>query len=337
MIHSLTPEIAAKFARIALGHVTREYPNKLDHVMTGDEATVSVRALHPIFYGSHDWHSCVHGYWLLARLRRRFPQMPEAGEIAALFDVAFTETNVAGERAYLSRPLSGGFERPYGWGWLLMLAAELAQHEDAAGLRWAAALSPLAEAFAQRFKAFLPKATYPVRTGVHTSTAFALRLAMDYAEIRQDGDLARLIVSKLRDWHADDADAQAWEPSGDAFLSPVLMEAEALRRALPPDEFRAWFAAFLPRLAAREPRALFEPALASDRSDGKIAHLDGLNFSRAWCFRSLASALAKGDPARPVMLRAADEHLSVSLPHVAGDYMGEHWLASFALLALDVA
>jgi len=335
MTHRLTPEIASRFARIALGHATREYPNKLDHVMVGDEAAVSVRALHPIFYGSFDWHSCVHGYWLLARLRRRFPELAEGSEIAALFDAAFTDANVAGEVAYLARPMSGGFERPYGWGWLLMLAAELAQHEDAAGRRWSTALTPLAGAFAARFKDFLPRAAYPVRTGVHTSTAFALRLAMDYAQTRGDGDLAALITGKLLDWHDGDADAQAWEPSGDAFLSPVLMEAEAMRRALPPERFAAWFTAFLPRLALSQPAQLFKPATVSDRSDGKIAHLDGLNFSRAWCFRSLAGALGEADPARTVMLEAAERHLDASLPHVAGDYMGEHWLASFALLALE--
>jgi len=335
MTHTLSPELASQFARIALGHVTREYPNKLDHVMAGDEAAVSVRALHPIFYGSFDWHSCVHGYWLLARLKRRFPALPEAQAISGLFDAAFTEANVAAERAYLAEPLSGGFERPYGWAWLLMLAAELKSHEDGAGARWSTALTPLAEAFAERFKSFLPKATYPVRTGVHTSTAFALRLAMDYAETCGDAELAALIPATLKAWHAEDADAQAWEPSGDAFLSPVLMEAEALRRALPEDQFQAWFFAFLPRLAASDPPALFVPATVSDRSDGKIAHLDGLNFSRAWCFRALASALPETDPRRAVMLDAAERHLDASLPHVAGDYMGEHWLASFALLALE--
>ena len=333
---TLTPDIAAKFARIALGHVEREYPNKLDHVLTGEGDAVGVRALHPIFYGSFDWHSCVHGYWLLARLRRRVPQMTEAGEITALFDRAFTEAHVAGELAYLQRPLSGGFERPYGWGWLLMLVAELARHEDESGRRWSAALRPLAEAFADRLKAFLPKATYPVRTGVHSSTAFALRLAMDYAEACSDAELTSAIPAKLKAWHAQDRDAQAWEPSGDDFLSATLTQAEAMRCALPPVEFAPWFDAYLPRLAQREPNSLFTPATVSDRSDGKIAHLDGLNFSRAWCFRSLATALPKDDPRRAVMEDAANAHLSASFEHVAGDYMGEHWLATFALLALEV-
>jgi hypothetical protein len=335
MIYALTPEIAAKFARIALGHLTRQYPNKLDHVLLSDADALGPKALHPIFYGSFDWHSCVHGYWLLARLRRRFPGIVEAAAIAALFDGAFTETKVAAEVAYLARDLSAGFERPYGWGWLLALAAELAQHDDEAGARWSAALTPLAEAFARRFKAFLPKATYPVRTGMHTCTAFAFRLALDYADACKDLDLGAEIRAKLWEWHAGDADAQAWEPSGDDFLSATLMEAEAMRRALPPDRFGPWLDAFLPRLATREPVTLFAPAIVSDRADGKIAHLDGLNFSRAWCFRSLASALPEGDTRRAIMSVAAEDHLAASFGHVTGDYYGEHWLATFVLLALE--
>jgi hypothetical protein len=336
MTHALTAEIASKFARIALGHVTREYPNKLDHVLMSDEDALGVRALHPVFYGSFDWHSCVHGYWLLARLLRRFPNMAEAGAIHALLDEHLTTEKVAGEVAYLARPLSGGFERPYGWGWLLMLSAELARHETGEGRRWAAVSAPLAEVFADRFKAFLPKAAYPVRTGVHSSTAFALRLALDYAEQYGDAELEAMIGETVTTWYDTDADAQAWEPSGEDFLSPTLMEAEVMRRALPPERFQAWFARFLPRLSVQEPVALFRPATVSDRSDGKIAHLDGLNLSRAWCFRSLASALPEDDSARAVMSATAERHLDASLPHVAGDYMGEHWLATFAVLALDV-
>jgi hypothetical protein len=332
----LTPEIASAFARIALGHVTREYPNKLDHVLTGEADALGPRALHPIFFGSFDWHSCVHGYWLLARVLRRFPQVPEAQRIYALFDEALIPAKVSGELAYLARPASGGFERPYGWAWLLMLAAEFAVQDSPGAIRWSQALQPLAEAFADRFKAYLPKATYPVRTGSHASTAFALRLALDYAEGVGDAELAGLCRAKIESWYGADVDAQGWEPSGDDFLSPTLMEAEAMRRAWPPERVGPWLARFLPRLAAREPAALFRPAVVSDRSDGKIAHLDGLNLSRAWCFRALATATAETDPSRAVMLEAAEAHLSASLPHVVGDYMGEHWLATFALLALDV-
>ena len=332
--HTLTPEIADTFARIALGHVAKEYPNKLDHVLTGPGDAETPRALHPIFFGSFDWHSCVHGYWLLARLYRRFPKGAEAGAIRALFDDAFTPAKVEAERAYLDRPSSAGFERPYGWAWLLMLAGELARHDSDEGRVWSAAITPLAHAFAARFMTYLPKATYPVRAGVHSNTAFALTLVQDYAAAVGDAGLARLAADKANAWYGADADCQAWEPSGDDFLSSALIEAECMRRALGA-EFPAWFARFLPRVAEDQPAALFTPAIVSDRADGKIAHLDGVNLSRAWCWRSIAAALPAGDPARECALAAAAPHLDASLPHVAGDYMGEHWLATYALLALE--
>ena len=321
----LTPELAASFARIALGHVPREYPNKLDHVMGGDGDARTPRDLHPIFYGSYDWHSCVHGYWMLARMLRRFPEGQEAPRLRALFDEMLTPDKAAGELAYLERPLSRGFERPYGWAWALMLQAELAQH----AAPWADAMRPLAQAFAERFKAFLPAQTYPIRTGTHFNTAFAMKLAHVYAVQAGDADLASLIAARARAYFAADRDCQAWEPGGDEFLSPALMEAELMRRVLPRDEFAAWFAAFLPRVAERQPATLFTPATVSDRSDGKIAHLDGLNLSRAWCWRNLIPFAGDGAG------RAARDHLEAALPHVAGDYMGEHWLATFAVLALD--
>jgi hypothetical protein len=329
----LTPEIAARFADVALGHVMREYPNKLDHVMGGPEDVRGPRDLHPIFYGSFDWHSCVHGWWLLTRVRRLFPDLPQAAQIAALFEAHLTPANVEAERAYALRPLSRGFERPYGWAWLLMLQAELARTETKQGRGWAAALAPLAQVFADRFREFLPKATYPIRTGTHFNTAFALALAQEYAKFA-DPSLSDLLRETARRWYAQDRDCQAWEPSGDDFLSSALTEAECMRRLLPPDQFRPWFDAFLPRLAQSEPVTVFHPATVSDRSDGKIAHLDGLNLSRAWCWRSLAGAPSADDPRRPLMLAAADRHLAAALPHVAGDYMGEHWLATFGLLAL---
>ena len=330
MTHRPTPDIAARFARIALGHVEREYPNKLDHVLTGPEDARGPRELHPVFYGSFDWHSCVHGYWLLARLLGRYPDGPAAAEIRALLDRQLTEAKVAGELAYLTRPSSGGFERPYGAAWLLMLQAEL----ESSGAPWARALRPLAEAFAQRLKAYLPKLTYPIRAGTHANSAFALRLAIEYAE-RCDEALAVLIAQRARDWFFGDAACQAWEPSGDDFLSSALMEAELMRRVLPAVEFVPWFDAFLPRLAACEPETLFRPAIVSDPTDGKLAHLDGVNLSRAWTMRGLASALPAADARRPVLEQAAEAHLEASVRAVEGDYMGEHWLASFALLALE--
>ena len=325
---------ASRFARTALGHVTREYPNKLDHVLAGPADAQGPRALHPVFFGSFDWHSCVHGWWTLFTVRRLYPDMAEAVAIGDLADSLFTPANVAVEVAYMARPESRGFERPYGWAWLLMLQAELERHADPRGRDWAAALRPLAEAFADPFRAFLPIATYPVRTGTHYNTAFALRLTLDYAEAVGDDGLADLCRSAALRWHSGDRDCQAWEPSQDEFLSPALMEAELMRRVLPDAGFTAWFDGFLPRLAERQPATLFAPATVSDRSDGKIAHLDGLNLSRAWCWRGIASALAADDPRRAIALQAAGDHLDAALPHVTGDYMGEHWLASFALLAL---
>ncbi|WP_437304008.1 DUF2891 domain-containing protein [Sorangium sp. So ce388] len=334
MTHALTPEIASQLAALALGHVTREYPHKLDHVMAGPEDVKGPRDLHPLFHGSFDWHSCVHGHWLLARIHRLFPGASGAAPVRALLDAQFTGEKVAAELAYLRRPSSRGFERPYGWAWLLLLAAELERHGTEEGRRWSAALAPLGDAFAERLLEFLPTATYPVRAGAHTNTAFALALALEYAAVKGDDRLSRRCAEAARAWYGRDADCQAWEPSQDDFLSPALIEAECMRRALPGPEFLAWFARFLPRAAQGEPATLFQPAAVSDRSDGKIVHLDGLNLSRAWCWRSLAAALPGQDPLRARALDAAERHLDASLPHVAGDYMGEHWLASFALLAL---
>ena len=326
----LSPETAALYARTALGHVTREYPNKMDHVLSGPGDVRGPRDLHPIFFGSFDWHSCVHGWWTLFTVLRLHPEMAEAARIRALADELFTQANVAAERAYLDRPASRGFERPYGWGWLLALAAELDRHETDEGRRWATTLRPLARAFADRFMAYLPLATYPVRVGTHFNSAFALSLALEWG----DADLNALIRDKARAWHDADRGCQAWEPSQDEFLSPALMEAELMRRVLPPGGFAAWLDAFLPRLESRDPAALFAPASVSDRTDGKIAHLDGLNLSRAWCWRGIAGVLTPDDPRRAVAFKAADDHLAAGLPQVTGDYMGEHWLASFALLAL---
>jgi Protein of unknown function (DUF2891) len=322
----MTPDLAQRFAAIALGHVAREYPNRLDHVLTGAEDARGPAELHPVFYGSFDWHSCVHGYWMLAHLYRRFPNIPDAAAIRALFNSHLTPERIAGECRYLARPATPGFERPYGWAWLLKLAADLALHETSEGRAWSAALEPLADIFAQRFKAFLPIATYPVRAGVHSNTAFAVRLTLDYP----DEALRALLTDAARRWYSDDADCQAWEPGGDEFLSPALIEAECMRAALPAPEFRHWFEAFLPRLGQSLPATLFTPASVSDRSDGKIAHLDGLNLSRAWCWRALAESTPDPEAAR----RTAQAHVDASLPHVSGDYMGEHWLATFAVLAL---
>ena len=331
---TLDPTLASRLASLALAHVRREYPNKLDHVLSGPDDLRAPSALHPIFYGSFDWHSNVHGDWLLATLRRQCPTLSEAPRIRALFDEQFTAAKVAAEVAYLNEPSRATFERPYGWAWLLMLAAELTRDETEEGRRWSAALRPLADAFVRWFREFLPKAAYPVRVGTHFNTAFALALASEYAATIGDADLTVLLRDKATAWYANDVDCQAWEPGGDDFLSSALIEAECMRRLLDREAWSAWMDRFLPRLAAREPRTLFVPVDVSDRSDGKIAHLDGLNLSRAWCWRSIASSWDASDPRRAIALNAAEDHLAASLPHVAGDYAGEHWLATYALLAM---
>jgi hypothetical protein len=332
-MQTLTPALADRFARIALGHVGREYPNKLDQVLTGADDLASPRTLHPIFYGSFDWHSAVHSHWLLARVLRRAPTIASANAVRTWLDQAFTGANVAGELAFLARAASQGFERPYGWAWLLMLQTELEAHDGADERRWASAMRPLARAFERRLAAWLPKATYPIRVGTHGSTAFALVLFARYAPFAEDPALAGLLRETALRWYGADADCPAaWEPGGNDFLSPALIEAACMAELLPPSDFTHWFAAFLPRLQDGEPETLFTPAIVSDRRDGQIAHLDGLNLSRAWCFRRLARAA----PAlAPALEGAAEDHLQAALPHLATDYMGEHWLASFALLALD--
>ncbi len=314
--------------------MAREYPNVLVQALAGPADLGTPRSLHPMFFGSYDWHSCVHGHWLLARLRRFAPDLPEAEAIGAHFDRTFTSAKVAGELAYLARPTSAGFERPYGWAWLLALATELGRCGTSEARAWQDVLQPLADAFAARFMAFLPKADDPVRAGVHSNTAFALALAYDYAGAADHLPLKALIETKARAWYGDDAGCQAWEPSGDDFLSPALVEAELMRRVLEPSDFRAWFTRFLPRASSGEPATLFTPARVSDRRDGKIAHLDGLNLSRAWCWRGIAAVFADDEALRSAATVASRAHIDVSLAHVTGDYMGEHWLASFALLAV---
>jgi hypothetical protein len=335
MTTRLTPAIAAKFAGLALSHLTREYPNKLTHSLAGPQDVRSPRELHPIFYGSYDWHSCVHGYWLLLRLLDRYPALPQAQAIRDVVDAHFTEANVVGEVAYLSLPHNRGFERPYGWAWLLALAGQIDAMRSPEAIRWGMTLAPLTDLMVERFTEFLPKATYPLRVGTHFNTAFALALALEFARNTGRSEFATLIEETAWRWYKRDTDCQAWEPGGDEFLSPALMEAELMRRALPLDAFNLWFERFLPRLAQREPATLFVPATVTDRTDGKIAHLDGLNLSRAWCQRSIATALPDGDVRKIELQDAAQAHLNAALDHVAGDYMGEHWLATFALLALE--
>ena len=323
----LTEDLARNFARIALGHVSREYPHKLDHVMASDADVLPPRVLHPVFFGSFDWHSCVHGWWTLLTLRRLFPDMPEAQTIAKLADATFTHDKLAAELAYLDRPESRGFERPYGWAWLLYLHHEASRHGDT---EWAARLEPLARAFADRLGDYLRVLTYPITVGTHFNTAFALILAREWAETRD----AKLLAT-IDEWalmaFGTKADYAGWEPGGDEFLSPALTAAMLMSRVMPHGQFAPWVEGLILRNGWLEREC--RPVTVSDRSDGKIAHLDGLNLSRAWCLSGIGRALGQ-HPAIPLIESRADLHLAAGIEHVAGDYAGEHWLASFALLAL---
>ena len=333
---ALTQAQASSLAKLPLKCVRKEYPNKLDHVMNDKGEVQSPRALHPAFYGCFDWHSSVHGHWMLVRLLKTFPNLPEAAEIRAALNENLSAANLQGEVAYLQQPNRQSFERTYGWAWLLKLAEELHGWNDADGKQWAANVKPLADALATRYVNFLPKQTYPIRTGVHPNTAFGLAFALDYAKTMGEQKLANLITERSLTYYGKDTNyPAAWEPGGEDFFSPSLMEADLMRRVMKPAEFQKWFAAFLPGLAKGEPKSLLMPAVVADRSDPKIVHLDGLNLSRAWCMRSIAAALPPTDPKRKILINAANAHAKDALANIAsGDYAGEHWLASFAVYLL---
>lgn len=333
---SLTEPQAAALARLPLKCIGQEYPNKLDHIMNDGGEVQSPRALHPAFYGCFDWHSSVHGHWMLVRLLKMFPRLSNAAQIRAALQKNLTAENLRGEVGYLNQISRQSFERTYGWAWLLKLAAELHDWNDADGKQWRANLQPLADAFVTRYLSFLPKQTYPIRTGVHPNTAFGLAFALDYARITSNKQLTELLMERSRTYYAQDVNYPvAWEPGGEDFFSPALMEADLMRRVLGRAEFKRWLRGFLPGLAKSEPKSLLTPATVTDRSDPKIVHLDGLNLSRAWCMRAIAAALPANDPARRVLTAAAARHASAALPHItSGDYAGEHWLASFAVYLL---
>lgn len=323
---SRVDSLAQRFAGLVLACVEREFPCQPAHVVRSPTDLHRPRALHPAFYGCYDWHSAVHGHWLLAHLLRRFPALEQAAAIRRVLAAHLTAKNLEQEAAYFRGHPS--FERPYGWAWALKLALELQGWDDADAARWRAHLAPLAQAIETLYLEWLPRQTYPIRAGTHANTAFGLAFALDYAQALEKRDLEAAIRGKAQAWYgADRGCPAAWEPGGNDFLSPCLVEADLMRRVAP--DFAAWFDAFLPEV----PRSLEVPAEASDRSDGQLAHLDGLNLSRAWCYFGLGAALARQDFAA-----LGEAHLEAGLRHVAsGAYAGEHWLASFAAYALDCA
>jgi hypothetical protein len=292
----------------------------------------SPRALHPAFYGSYDWHSCVHQHCMLVRLARLFPELPERGEIDRLLHEHLTAENIAVEADYFRAPGRGFFERPYGWAWLLKLTEELLRYDPAL----AGNLAPLVAVVRQGLFSYLPALIHPVRHGVHNNTAFAVKLALDYTRVADDQELKLFCTGRMAFWFGRDADYGArWEPSGEDFLSPALTEAEVMAAVLPAENFSRWLGRFLPNLHTGEPTRLFTPVRVSNPHDPKIAHLIGLNLNRAWCWRRIALALTETDPRQNRIHEAAVRHLDAAMPLLnAEDFNRAHWLASFAVYAL---
>ncbi|MBK8489848.1 MAG: DUF2891 domain-containing protein [Saprospirales bacterium] len=328
----LTEQGASHFAQLALHCVDQEYPNKLNQVLPDSTMLQSPQALHPAFYGCFDWHSAVHGHWMLVRLLKQFPQLPEGPAIREKLAKNLTPENIQGELAYLATE-GGSWERMYGWAWLLKLAEELAIWQDEQGQEWFTNLAPLTDAFVQKYTDFLPIQEYPVRTGVHPNTAFGIAFAWDYANTMGLESFRELLEERAMYYFASDQNCPAsWEPSGEDFLSPCLEEAYLMSRFMREVEFRKWWNEFLP---PAQLESLCTPVGVADRTDPKIVHLDGLNLSRAWCFYRIAASLNDAG-LQQQLYKAAGSHLQASLPYVVSpNYEGSHWLASFAVFALN--
>lgn len=330
----LTVKGASHLASLPLKCISQEFPNKTSHTSNSDSDHVLLPSqLHPSFYGCFDWHSCVHGHWMLIRLLKLFPDMPEASSIRATINKTITKENIQQEVKYFDMPLANSFERTYGWAWVLKLDEELFTWNDEDGKRWHEALQPLTKKIIDIWSKFLPKQTYPNRTGVHPNTAFGLVFALDFARTENNLEFEKAIVASAKDLFLKDKNGPAlWEPNGSDFLSPCLEEADLMRRVLTTKDFFAWFNQFLSLQSLKHLTIL---PVVSDRTDLQIVHLDGLSFSRSWCMKGLASVLPSSDPRKKIMLRSSVQHLSSSLPNVvSGNYGGEHWLASFAIYAL---
>lgn len=322
-----------RFAELALACVHQEYPNKLSHVLTSDADVKPPRELTPAFYGCYDWHSSVHGHWLLARLARTFPDAPLAARARAALAKSLTPANIDGEVRYLKGPGRTSFERPYGLAWLLQLATELREWDDPEARAWAATLAPLEREAAARVAGWLPKLTAAIRVGEHSQTAFAFGLMLDWARGAGSADMERLLVSRSRDFYGRDRRCPIeYEPSGEDFLSPCLAEADLMRRILTPDEFAAWLTAALPSLPVTPTADWLPPGVVTDPTDPKLAHLDGLNLSRAWMLDGIVSGLPRDDARRPALEAAAAAHREAGLTNVTGEhYAGGHWLGTFAV------
>jgi len=326
----LSLDQANKLAQLPLKCMSQEYPNKPNQSLSSEADIDHPQALHPAFYGCFDWHSSVHGHWMLVKLLKKFPELDDRDEIRRQLAHHITKDKIAVELAYFQRPAERSFERTYGWAWLLKLAEELHTWDDPLARELEANLEPLSAYIVSKFMDFLPRLQYPIRVGEHSNTAFALALSYDYAVALNDVALQELITNRAMDFYMKDIGCPlSWEPSGFDFISPCLQEADLMRRILDPEVYIKWLKQFLPQLYQEDFK--LDPGRVGDRSDGKLVHLDGLNFSRAWCLYGIASA----DKTLHQLNTIADEHLAYSLPHIVdGDYMGEHWLASFAIYAL---
>lgn len=333
----LDAESAARFARLALDCVHKEYPNKIAHVLRGEEDVRPPRELTPAFFGCYDWHSAVHGHWLLARLARRFPRESWAESARAALDRSLTAANVAAEIGYLRGEGRVSFERPYGLAWLLALATELRSGDDPRARAWAAAMAPLEEEAAARIAQWLPKLRYPIREGEHDQTAFAFGLIWDWAAATERRDMLGLLRDRAAKFYAADrACPIAYEPSGQDFLSPCLAEADFMRRVLGRDRFAYWLGTFLRGIPRDGTGAWLPPGEVTDRADPKLAHLDGLNLSRAWMLAGIAAGLPPGDRRIAALRAAADAHRGASLAAVTSEhYVGSHWLGTFAVYLLS--
>jgi len=341
--HTFDAAAAQRFASLALACVHKEYPNKISHSLLSDADVAPPRKLTPAFYGCYDWHSSVHGHWLLVRLLRTFPDAPFAFAARTAVAESLTSANLAQEAAYLNAEGRASFERPYGLAWLLQLGQELREWEKSSSVPKAAAdplpaklaanLRPLEQAAAGRLKTWLPKLSYPVRSGEHSQTAFAMGLMIDYARATDDRPFFNLLRGKARDYYQKDENCPlAYEPSGEDFLSPCLAEADVMRRVLAPEDFARWLRGFMPQLPTDGSGSWLQPEVVSDPSDPKLAHLDGLNLSRAWMLEGIASGLPSGDPRLAALRASAAAHRNAGLASVTGaHYEGGHWLGSFAV------
>jgi hypothetical protein len=324
---------AERFAGLALKCVHQEYPNKIAHTLAGDADVRPPRELYPAFHGCYDWHSAVHGHWLLVRLLRQFPDGTFAPAARAALAGSFTKENIAVEAAYLQRAGRASFERPYGLAWLLQLSAELRSWKDPQARAWASNLVPLETEAAARIKRWLPDLYYPIRVGEHDQTAFSFGLIWDWAGAAGDSEMRRLLKDAARRFYAADQNCPlAYEPSGQDFLSPCLGEADFMRRVLNPAEFSAWLTTFLPAIPQKPRADWLTPGVVTNRADPKLAHIDGLNLSRAWMLEGIASALKPTDRRLPALIEAANRHRDAALPQVTGEhYEGGHWLGTFAV------